>query len=278
MAIESLLAGKSDPQANASYESGTAPTAGGVAVFADGDTDIDANLGWSGTDLLGIEIPETFGGNIGGASSYLETVVNQTGTGYVKVYGRGKRFNFSGGGAANVIYEIQFRPSNGGKLNLISCTNNDLSLERGTSEIATTVILVNVVAGGDHYGIIRSHASDLVTLLEVNDNARILMERDFTTARVAGRGTLTTDLIAPSGVAGGTVELRSGIYAPVRGSIGTFTGYAGVIDATGLKKSVTFSAGTIYPGVEIRRKRTGPALDYSACTLKYGGPKITYVD
>ena len=62
----------------------------------------------------------------------------------------------------------------------------------------------------------------------------------------------------------------------MRGGIGTLNAYAGEIDTTQLKEDITPAAGSIYPGVVIKRLRNGPQLILSSVTMKYGGPK--YVD
>jgi len=277
MATQYLLPDKRDPKSNASYKSGTAPVAGDTAVWADGNTDIDTNLDWEAVDLQSIIITPTKGGNVGGQNPF-QTVINQSGTGTFLIYGSGQRYFISAGGAANVIHEIQFRPSAGGHLLLINCTNANLSLEAGSSTIETSVILGDVVISGEHSAWIKSHASDVINLVVAIGQSRCLLERDFTTARVAENAELVIDLTAPSGVAGGTVEMYGGTLFPVRGSSATINAYGGVIDATRLKENVTFTNGVIYPGVTIRRMRNGPTLDISGVTLKYGGPKIVYVD
>lgn len=275
MATQYAKADARNPQANGSYKSGTAPGAGDVAIFADGDTPIDTNLGWSAVDLLKFIVGPAKGGDFGSDIAPLEIVVNQTGTGQLQIFGRGQRYYISGGGASNVIHQIQFSPSAGGQLILISCTNADMHLEAGSSIIETTVTLGDVVISGTHFAHIKPHASDVIALLVVGDESRCQLERDYTTARCTG-GTLIHDLVEPSGVAGGTLEVYAGTLVMVRGGVGTLNGYGGEIDCTQMKEDITPAAGTMYPGVVIRRLRNGPQLILSSVTIKGRGPK--YID
>jgi len=277
MATQYLRSDARNPQIAGSYKSAVAPVAGDTVYFNDGDTRIDTNLGWSGIDLLKLVIGPAKGGDVGSSTAPLEVVVDQVSTGQLQILGRGQQYYISGGGAANEITEIQFRPSAGGQLILISCTNLDSSLELGSSVIETTVTLRNVFVGGEHFGHIKPHSSDLVALLVVSGKGQCLLERDYTIARVAESGTIYHDLTEPAAVAGGTLEMYGGRLVLIRGAMAVLNAYAGEIDATQLKEDITPVDGEIYPGVTIKRLRNGPQLILSGVDLKYGGPKFVDV-
>lgn len=279
MAFFDLIAGATAPGAAASYEGGSAPSGGSDVRWMDGSADISTSLtGLAAIDLISLIVGPDFGGNIGTSSTPVQLQLDQTSTGTLIIYGAGEFANIAGSSAAIEIAIIQFRPSNGMHLTLATCTTTTVSLESGSSVIRSSVIVSTVIAAGSHSGTLEAHASDLCDALRVHGDANYRLERDWTAAHLGGRATLTIDLTSPGGAAGGSLDMNGGTFVPVRGDFGTFNGYAGVVDATKLKKTVTAAAGVVHPGLVVRKYRTGPQFDYSACTVIAGGPRVEFMD
>lgn len=261
------------------FKDGAAYSAGDVGNFSQGAAAVTTNLSNAGTDLLGVVLGPRFAGNYGTSAGYAEHVINQTGTGYFDSQSLSPEVWLSGGGASNVINEIRIRPANPAQVfRLTSCTNAKTFQSSASLIVTSSVTLADMYFSGTASATIAEHSSDLVALLELLFGApRVLLKRDWTTARV-NAGVLTTDLQEPSGAAGGTLELRNGVWKPVYGNVGTGTLLGGIIDATELKGDVTVSAGTLAGAVLIKKRRNGPALTLSALTPIGGEPLIEYVD
>lgn len=166
----------------------------------------------------------------------------------------------------------------GGRWTHQSGTITNAHTKNGTLYVPAGGAVTNGYIGGTTAGgaiaILESGGTG-ATALRVGPNGTLYLNRDVGTLDVHGGMTKVDDTsVTPTTVNlwAGTLELGA------CGDINALNGYGGVLDARGLKKSITIATGNLYAPLKILMPRTGGVtLTITTRNDFGGGPTVQYV-
>jgi len=262
-----------------------------TAAFFDA-TQWDAALG-AGSDLrIPYDVASSFSSAMSSATAFNSLIVENgkkvgIGSGATPLSiridaGGTKTFKYLGSGPevyiapSTEITTIDWSPSTRAKLVVqTSGTVKNLYLATGTVEVTADVTIdagtgTIVVTGGD-VTIRKDSAGTNVVPTIIVTGGTVTIERDFAALTVGGNAVVTID--APTLTVGAST-LYGGTLKIVSGNCGALTAYGGTLDESGVIKSVTGGALTMYEGT-VRVKSPGPTAVSWASETTYGrGPTI----
>lgn len=244
---------------------GATPVSGDTVNLREGSDNYTAGLSHSAVDLLALNALAGWTGNIEGTDLVVQC--NQAGSGKVRLDWSGKRIRLSSN-TTGTFAEISMNPARGGELILSACVCTKMIISAGVLIASDSVNLTTHQQYGGSAWL--PYSSNALTTGSVY-GGELRLERDVTTLNVDGGTVRLSNInVTPTtvNVRGGTLKLE------LCGTISTFNGYSGTLDASQLSASVTLSAGELHPGLTIILPRTaGVTLTTSGCTIVGSGPR-----
>lgn len=228
----------------------------------------------SAADLTAVYFTEgcrcNFSTDAGGG---LKLVVNQTSTGVVVNRSACPQIDIISTSASGVVYKVTHNGS--GVMTLGTMAVNTVAALSGALTIGASVNATTVIVDGPDAAVTFIEDNSYpATTVEVNQG-RLLMARDFTTLTMRG----TADVTLQSSTITGTTLTMNGGRLSVRNAstVGTFNGYAGVVDCTQAETLPTFTTSVHHPGLVIRLRKGQSEPTWGSLTEPYGSATRVYI-
>lgn len=218
---------------------------------------INAGLNQSATSIEYLDIMEGFTGIIGGATGALQcdadgTAESATTTvSRIRYWAGGGAFYYSAAGGNTLAHFVQI--NTGGRFYGVTGIMKNMQLERGTAQFSENVAATSGVWQnlGGALQVDYAAASAIPTFIQTGGNTA--MFRNCTTINLSG-GSLTIDCkalaITTINHYGGTLRLLN------CGTITTYNGYAGLLDLSGLARTVTMTTAAVAGATSLTVRRS----------------------